>query len=71
VRTSFKREESPKTELQSCSYYANNIAITHPVREATNGKMARVFEGESLKRRNQSLKGESSEGKSQECIGVK
>jgi hypothetical protein len=71
MRTSFKREESPKTELQRRSYYANNMAITYPVREATNGKMAWVFEGESLERRNQSLKGESSEGKSQECFGVK
>jgi len=71
MRTSFKREESPKTELQRCSYYANNTAITHPVREATNGKMAWVFESVSSGRRNRSLKGESSEGKSQECIGVK
>jgi len=44
MRTSFEREESPKTELQRCSYYANNTAIAHPVREAANGKMAWVFE---------------------------
>jgi hypothetical protein len=44
MRTSFKREESPKTELQRCSYYANNTAIAHPVREATNGKRVWVFE---------------------------
>jgi len=48
------------------------MAIAHPVREASNGKMAWVFERhKSLERRNQSLKGESSEGKSQECFGVK
>jgi len=48
MRTSFKREESPKTELQRCYYHAGNTAIAHPVREATNGKMARVFEGREI-----------------------
>jgi hypothetical protein len=44
MRTSFKREESPKTELQRCSYHRDNIAIAHPVREATNGKRVWIFE---------------------------
>jgi hypothetical protein len=51
VRTSFKREEGPKTGMQRCGYYANNTAITHPVREAANGKMARVFEAKARKKK--------------------
>jgi len=51
MRTSFKREESPKTELQRCRYHRDNIAIAHPVREATNGKMAWVFERRKLRKK--------------------
>jgi len=48
MRTSFKREESPKTDLQRCYYHAGNTAIAHPVREATNGKRVWVFEGREI-----------------------
>jgi len=44
MRTSFKREEGPKTELQRCGYHRDDIAIAQPAREATNGKRAWVFE---------------------------
>jgi len=51
MRTSFKREEGLKTEMQRCGYHRDNMAIAQPAREATNGKKAWVFEGRKLRKK--------------------
>lgn len=48
MRTSFKREKNPKTDLQRWHYHAGNTAIAHPVCEATNGIRVRVFEKRAI-----------------------
>jgi len=66
MRTSFKRVKNPEAALQIRSSYRNCVKIAPNVREAANSMRAR-----NLERGNQSLEGESSEGKTQERYGVK
>jgi len=57
--TSFKREQHPEVELQTCrcNTRGKTGSAKQPVSAAANNKRVRLFE-----RRDQSLKGESSEG---------
>jgi hypothetical protein len=57
--TSFKREQNPEAELQTCrcNTRGKTGSAKQPVSAAANSKRVRLFE-----RRDQSLKGESSEG---------
>jgi len=66
MRTSFERVKNPEAAMQIRSGNRSHTKIAETFREASNGKRAR-----SLERGDQSLEGESSEGKSQERYGVK